>query len=119
MIKQAILLLRDELQNYISFYDASVNVTVDNIGLMETARGDNLNNNIVITLVNIEEESTLKNNGNLKRPILNQAIYKNVPVYLNLYILFTCNYAGNDYRLALERLSFVIRFLQGQTSFSA
>lgn len=118
MIKQAIVLLRDELQNYISYYDASVNVAVDNIGLMETTRGDGLNNNVVITLVNIEEESTLKNNGNLKRPFLNNAIYQNAPVFLNLYILFTCNYAGNDYRLALERLSFVIRFLQGKTSFS-
>jgi hypothetical protein len=119
MIKQAILLLRDELQNYINFYDASVNVAVDNIGLMETSRGDGLTNNIVITLVNIEEESTLKNSANLKRPISDQAIYKNVPVYLNLYILFTCNYSGNDYRLALERLSFVIRFLQGRSAFSA
>jgi hypothetical protein len=85
---------------------------------METTRGDGLNNHIVITLVNIEEESTLKNNGNLKRPFLNNAVYQNSPVFLNLYILFTCNYAGNDYRLALERLSFVIRFLQGKTSFS-
>lgn len=119
MIKEAILLLRDELQNYIRYYDASVNVVVDNIGLMESPRGDSLNNNVVITMVNIEEESTLKNSGNLKRPILSQAIYKNVPVYLNLYVLFTCNYAGNDYRLALERLSYVIRFLQGRTSFSA
>lgn len=118
MIKQAILLLRDELQKYISYHDASVNVAVDNIGLMETTRGDSLNNHIVITLVNIEEESTLKNNSNLKRPFLNNAVYQNVPVFLNLYILFTCNYAGNDYRLALERLSFVIRFLQGRTSFS-
>lgn len=118
MIKQAIVLLRDELQSYISYYDASVNVAVDNIGLMETTRGDGLNNHVVITLVNIEEESTLKNNGNLRRPFLNNAIYQNTPVFLNLYILFTCNYAGNDYRLALERLSFVIRFLQGKTSFS-
>lgn len=119
MIKQALLLLRDELQNYINYFDASVSVVVDNIGLMETSRGDSLTNNIVITLVNIEEESTLKNGGNLKRPITDQAVYKNIPVYLNLYVLFTCNYSGNDYRLALERLSFVIRFLQGRTSFSA
>ena len=102
MIEEAILLLRDELQSYINNHDASVNVIVDNIGLIETSRGDTLTNNIVITLVNIEEESTLKNQPALKRPIINNAVYKNPPVFLNLYVLFTSNYAGTDYPLGVE-----------------
>jgi hypothetical protein len=118
MIETAILLLRDELQSYVNNHDASVNVIVDNIGLFETAHGDTLTNNIVITLVNIEEESTLKNQPALKRPLINNAIYQNPPVFLNLYVLFTSNYAGNDYRLALKRLSYIIRFLQSKNSFS-
>ncbi len=118
MIEQAILLLRGELQSYINIYDASVNVAIDNIGLMETTRGDTLTNNVVITLVNIEEESTLKNQPALRRPLTNPAIYQNPPVYLNLYVLFSCNYAGNDYHLALKRLSYIIQFLQSKTSFS-
>jgi hypothetical protein len=118
MIQEAILLLRDELQSYINNHDASVNVIVDNIGLIETSRGDTLTNNIVITLVNIEEESTLKNQPALKRPIINNAVYKNPPVFLNLYVLFTSNYAGTDYPLALKRLSYVIRFLQSKNLFA-
>lgn len=118
MIEEAILLLRDELQSYINNHDASVNVIVDNIGLIETSRGDTLTNNIVITLVNIEEESTLKNQPALKRPIINNAVYKNPPVFLNLYVLFTSNYAGTDYPLALKRLSYVIRFLQSKNVFA-
>ena len=118
MIEQAILLLRGELQSYINIFDASVNVAIDNIGLMETTRGDTLTNNVVITLVNIEEESTLKNQPALRRPIANPAVYQNPPVYLNLYILFSCNYAGNDYHLALKRLSYIIQFLQSKTSFA-
>jgi hypothetical protein len=55
----------------------------------------------------------------LKRPFLNSAIYQNPPVYLNLYILFTCNYSGTDYHLALKRLSYIIQFLQSKNSFSA
>lgn len=119
MIDKAILLLKDELQSYISLLDASVNVTVDNIGLFETSKGDTLTNNIIITLVNIEEESTLKNQPVLKRPFNNKAIYQNSPVHLNLYILLTCNYSGNDYPLALKRLGYVIRFVQSKNSFSS
>ncbi len=118
MIETAIVLLRDELQAYINTKDASVTVIIDNIGMFETSNGDTLTNNIVLTLVNIEEESTLKNQPPLKRPIGTSAIYENTPVYLNLYVLFTCNYSGNDYRLALRRLAYIIQFLQSKTSFS-
>jgi hypothetical protein len=119
MIDRALLLLRDELQSYINFHDASVNVVIDNVGLFETSKGDSLTNNIIITLVNVEEESTLKNQPALKRPFSNTAVYENAPVFLNLYVLFTCNYSGADYPLALRRLSFIIQFLQGKTSFAA
>src|SRR5438128_2580822 len=112
MIQSAVLLLKNELQNYIKLKDASVSVIVDNISLLETPSGDSLPNHVVITLVNIEEESTLKNQPALKRPFNNsKAIYSNPPVFLNLYLLFTCNYSGNNYPLALRRLSYVIQFL--------
>ena len=119
MIQSAVLLLRNELQSYISLKDASVNVVIDNIGLLETSKGDTLTNNIVITVVNIEEESTLKNNPTLKRPVFSSGVYQNAPVFLNLYMLFTCNYSGDDYNLALKRLSYIIQFLQSKNSFSA
>jgi hypothetical protein len=119
MIDKALILLRDELQSYISFHDASVNVVIDNVGLFETSKGDSLANNIIISLVNVEEESTLKNQPALKRPFSNNAVYENPPVFLNLYVLFSCNYSGVDYPQALRRLSFIIQFLQSKTSFSA
>lgn len=119
MIDRALLLLRDELQSYMNFHDASVNVVIDNIGLFETSKGDTLTNNIIMTLVNIEEESTLKNKPALVRPFNTVGIYQNPPVFLNLYVLLTCNYSGPDYPLALRRLSFIIRFLQSKSSFAA
>ncbi|MEO8568606.1 MAG: DUF4255 domain-containing protein [Ginsengibacter sp.] len=118
MIDAALQLLRDELTSYLSAKDAAT-VVIDNIGLFETPAGNSLTDNIVITLVNVEEESTLKNQPALKRPFINSAIYENAPVFLNLYVLFTCNYSGNDYILALKRLSFVIRFLQSKNVFSS
>lgn len=118
MIDSALLLLRNELSAYIALKDASANVIIDNIGMFETSNGDTLPNNIILTLVNIEEESTLKNQPPLRRPLGATAIYENTPVYLNLYVLFTCNYSGTDYPLALKRLGYIIRFIQGKTVFS-
>jgi hypothetical protein len=92
---------------------------VDNIGLFESSNGTGLNDSIIISLVNIEEESALKNQPALKRPFTGTAVYRNPPLYLNLYVLFTCNYSGDNYRLALQRLSLIIQFLQTKNSFSA
>jgi hypothetical protein len=118
MIDRALSLLKEELQSYVSLHDASVTVVIDNVGLFETSKGDSITNHIVITLVNIEEESTLKNQPALKRPFQNSAQYQNPPVFLNLYVLISCNYSGDDYLLGLKRLSYVIRFVQSKTSFA-
>jgi hypothetical protein len=117
MIDIALILLRDELINYLSSRDTAT-VVLDNIGLLETPGGVALAENIVITLVNVEEESTLKNQSALRRPFQGSAIYENPPVNLNLYVLFSCNYTGDHYNLALRRLSYVIRFLQSKNAFS-
>jgi hypothetical protein len=117
MIETALLLLRNELINFLTGKDPA-NVVIDNIGLLETANGNTLTENIVITLVNIEEESALKNQSPQKRPFIKSAVYQNPPIYLNLYILFTCNYSGDHYQLALRRLSYIIQFVQSKNSFS-
>lgn len=118
MIDKALSLLREELQNYISLSIGSADVVVDNIGLLETSNSDSLIKRIVITLVNIEEESTLKNSSPLKKGLTGFATYENPPVFLNLYVLVTCNYSGDDYIHALERLAAVIKYFQGRNSFS-
>lgn len=118
MIQIALKLIRDELADFLIHKGDPANVIVDNIGLFETSDGEGLSNNVVITLVNIEEESTLKNQSALKRPFSEFALYENPPVYLNLYVLLTSNYSGNEYLLALQRLSYIIQFLQSKNSFS-
>lgn len=118
MIDQALSLLKEELNSFISVKGDPATVLVDNIGLFETANGNSLNENIVLTLVNIEEESALKNQSNIKYFPPRNAIYQNPPVYLNLYVLITCSYFGEHYILALKRLSLVIQFIQSKNSFS-
>lgn len=119
MIDKALLLLQGELVSYLSSKkDDAVTVVIDNVGLFETSDGASLTDNIIITLVNIEEESALKNQSTLRRSPPNNVVYENTPVFLNLYVLITCNYSGEKYVLALRRLSLVIQFLQSKTSFS-
>ena len=118
MIDNVLVLLRDELQNYLDPDVNSTEVVVDNIGLLETSGGDTLTKRVVITLVNVEEESTLKNNNPVRKSPGSTAIYENPPVFINLFVLLTCNYSGNDYVNALARLSSIMRFFQSRNSFS-
>lgn len=119
MIDRAIDLLQRELSAYIKTIDTSdVDVVVDNIGLLETMDGDSLKGKIVITVVNVEEETTLKNISPVKRSFSGRIFYENPPIFLNLYLLFTCNFFGTKYINALERLSGIIKFFQGRNSFN-
>jgi len=119
MIDAVITLLQKELENYLAYKDATATVVTDNIGMLETSNGDKLSNNIVITVVNVEEESTMKNQPAYKNyPPSGPAIYENPPVFLNLYVLFTSNYWGDKYIYALQRISYVVQFLQGKNTFS-
>jgi len=72
----------------------------------------------VISVVNVEEESTLKNQPAAKRNPPSRIIYENPPVYLNLYVLFTSNYWADKYIFALKRISYVVQFLQSKNTFS-
>ena len=126
MIQEALGLLRRELVTYLSshgYATAEDIVVIENIGLFESATsGVNLDDKIVFTLVNIEEESTLKNAPFVKKEFTNPALYENPPVFLNLYLLITaCNKSAdnNSYTDALERLSLVISFFQSKNAFSA
>jgi hypothetical protein len=124
MIDEALLLLQAELASFLLLKGyKQEEVIIDNIGLFETTNGTSLTNSIVITLVNIEEESALKNQSSIKRFSTQTSIYENTPVYLNLYVLITCNYSpdadpSKGYISALKRLSLIIQFLQGKNSFS-
>lgn len=129
MIDEALLLLRNELVVYLAAngYGPEANadtiVVIENIAQYESNNPANLDDKIVFTLVNIEEESTLKNAPHVKKESGSRARYENPPVYLNLYLLVSsCNKANasenESYLEALHKLSHVIRFFQGKNSFS-
>ena len=117
MIENAFLLLQKELQEHFLAIDPSATVVIDNIGMLGTASGDGLSNNIVLTLVDTEERAAWQN-------ILRRFFGLNTSLGtardpLNLYILFTSNYTGISYQKGLSRLDHIIRFFQNKTLFSA
>ncbi len=126
MIGLALKLLRDELSSYVFLNKRPTDaiteddVILHNIALMDGEAQGELSNKIVITLVNTEEESTLKNGSHVSRTSSGMK-YVEPPVFLNLYILISAT-LGQDlqdaYEFALHRLSLVIQFFQAKKSFT-
>lgn len=124
MIHDALRLIREELQDYINANTVSgepnTEVILRNIGMLESDSAD-LDDRLVITLVNIEEERTLKNIPSFqKNSNSNTVTYQNAPVHLNLYVLFSANFVSGSepYERALMVLSHVIRFFQMKNVFT-
>jgi hypothetical protein len=126
MIGLALKLLRDELSDYVFRNKrpgdsiTQDDIILHNIAMLESDTSGDLNNKIIITLVNTEEESTLKNRSNAVK-VTNGIKYVEPAVFLNLYILITAT-LGEDlqdaYEFALNRLSIVILFFQAKKSFT-
>jgi hypothetical protein len=88
-------------------------VKLENIATLDEATLKNTNN-IIISLVNIAEETTLKNIPHYEKGFPN-TIYRNPPIYLNLFVLISAVF--KKYEAGLILLSHVIRFFQGKHSF--
>ncbi|MFK8185234.1 MAG: DUF4255 domain-containing protein [Phormidesmis sp.] len=93
-------------------------VVVDNIAMSDALGGvrSNMNDRIVMSLINLQEETTLKNAPNYRMEN-GRTIYQNPPVSLNLFVLFSALHPG-QYPTALQRLARVIEFFQWKKEFS-
>ncbi len=94
-----------------------ISVVLDNIALAESEddRADAMANAVVVTLLTIDEESTLRNFPNTR--IQNgTSVYRNDKVNLNLYVLFSGNLTS--YSDSLRAISKVIEFFQGKNIFT-
>jgi hypothetical protein len=76
---------------------------------------ESLTNKAILSLVNVEEDKVAKIHENYYSDV-DKVHYKNPPVLLNLYILFSMN--RNDYKESLLWLSSVIQFFQFQHVFT-
>lgn len=90
-------------------------VILGNISQAGTPEANDLENHIIVSLVNVEEDR-------ISRPVNNyamanqQVVYKNPPVFLNLEVLFTPYYT--DYTSSLLQLSNIVKFFQNKNLFT-
>lgn len=122
MVFDALTLVLSQLNQYVHYADENPVGTADPVVLGNISQLDNnnvandLENKVVLTIVNLGEESTLKNNEAFTRRSSGAVDYHNPPIYLNLFLLFSANYA--NYSTALKRLAQVMTFFQGRNKFT-
>lgn len=119
MIYEALQIISEQLDQYLSSHGLSKLVNLGNIALFETSseNSEKLSGKVILTLINVDEEKTLKNLPNYK--VINKQIteYKNPPVSLNLYLLISAN--CNTYVNSLRSISKTIEFFQGKSTFTS
>ena len=81
----------------------------------DTNGTDSIQNNLVLTLVNIEEETALKNNYPIQK---HQGInsVQNPAVHFNLFLLFSANF--ESYLESLKHISYIFEYFQVNTALS-
>jgi len=118
MIYETLQILREQLDVYFEEVGLGKILILENIALWESGNKDakKLDGKVAITLLSLEEEPTLKNN--MPQLIRNGKVeYKNPPVNLNLYVLFSAN--CDSYDKSLRSISRIIQFFQGKNIFTS
>jgi hypothetical protein len=121
MIDVALKFITSELNQYLnnklSLDVASKDpVVLGNISkLSEAAANNDLEEKVILTLVNLEEERMLRNPEKFTR-VEDRLEQRNPKIFLNLYCLFAVN--KSKYSEALKYLRFVIQFFQHRSVFS-
>jgi len=114
MITQSLNILINEINNYLSsLTDLDLVAVLGNFA--DQGQEEELSEKIVLTLVRLEEESTLKNLPNTK-VVGSHSMKSNPVIHLNLFVLFVCNYANYD--KSLTGLSHIIKFFQSKYHFN-
>lgn len=122
MVVDAVALLLAQLNQYLHQEDGNPLGTpnpavIGNIAQLDHPEvATDLDNHLVLSLVNVEEETTLKNGRTFTSEANGSVNYHNAPLHLNLFLLWTANY--RNYETALKRLSQVMTFFQGKRKFT-
>ena len=118
MIFEIIQIITEQVNNYLEEIGLDKSVVAENIAFLESQNedvGTVLKDGVALTLINLDEEATLKNFPN--HAIENtKTIYKNSIINLNLYLLFSAN--RDKYLNSLNDISKIIAFFQGKKLFT-
>ena len=118
MIFEIIQIITEQVNNYLDEIGLDKSVVAENIAFLESQNedvGTALKDGVALTLINLDEEATLKNFPN--HAIENtKTIYRNSIINLNLYLLFSAN--RDKYLNSLNDISKIIEFFQGKRLFT-
>ncbi|KLT68477.1 DUF4255 domain-containing protein [Flavobacterium sp. ABG] len=118
MIFEVIQIITEQVNSYLDEIGLEKTIVAENIAFLESQNetiATNLDDKVALTLINLDEEATLKNVPN--HAIENtKTIYKNSIINLNLYILFSAN--RTKYINSLNDISKIIAFFQGKKLFT-
>lgn len=117
MIFEVIQIITEQVNSYLEECGLDRSVIAENIALIESQSesADNLDNAVALTLLNLDEESTLKNFPNHSYEN-SKVVYKNNVINLNLFLLFSAN--RTSYINSLNDISKIIEFFQGKRLFT-
>ena len=118
MIFEVIQIITEQVNNYLDEIGLEKSVVAENIAFLESQNDTitgNLNDAVALTLINLDEEATLKNFPNHTIEDA-RTIYKNSIINLNLYLLFSAN--RTIYINSLNDISKIIAFFQGKKLFT-
>lgn len=118
MIFEVIQIISEQVNNYLFEIGLDKTVVPENIAFLESQNetvAENLEDKVALTMINLDEESTLKNFPN--HSVENsKTVYKNSVINLNLYLLFSAN--RTIYINSLNDISKIIEFFQGKKLFT-
>ena len=119
MIYESLEILKEQLVGYFNEIKLNRTVELQNIALWEQGGSEtstSTSNKLIVTLLRVEEEPTLKN-GPFYKVTESKAVYQNRPINLNIYILIAANF--DNYDTSLITLSKAIEFFQGRNVFTS
>ncbi|WP_242410293.1 DUF4255 domain-containing protein [Flavobacterium sp. Root901] len=113
-----IQIIAEQVNSYLEEIGLEKTVVPENIAFLEAQNNDlenPLKDGVALTLINLDEEATLKNFPN--HIVENtKTIYRNSIINLNLYLLFSAN--RDKYINSLNDISKIIEFFQGKKLFT-
>jgi hypothetical protein len=114
MIATAIETISGHLNLYLKHeFDINEDVVIlSNLLEQDGSVAPNLENKVVAFVVNCEKDSAPGQQGTYKSNYNDRINIGFVPVYINIYLMFACNFGGRNYSEALKFLSHIIGFFQ-------
>lgn len=88
-----------------------------NVAFLEDSHSNSFEDSVVVSLVNLSEENTMKNWPNTK-VVNGKNLLKQPIINLNLYVMFCANFGDTKYATEISTLSKIIEFFQGKKVFT-